>query len=194
MTIVDVTLPGAPVPKGSIDLGGESLGIAVRHPLVFVANQTTDFKIVDVSNADVPKLVASKTSSGSACDVAVKDDVAYVAGFGGELYLFRIPASFPATIQQIKVLGLPAWSSAAGDATNLAKLSTAVLWDRRDDPINSTSGTFSSASTDISALWLGSDLRNRKLLLQQYVFVPISRRFVWATRAQYGAVFGPDPE
>src|SRR5688572_24795953 len=56
---------------------------------------------------------------------------------------------------------------------NIAKLSEAVLWDRRDDPINARKGTFSSISFDQSAPFLGSDLQNRKLLMQQYLFVPL---------------------
>jgi outer membrane protein insertion porin family len=75
---------------------------------------------------------------------------------------------------------------------NIAKLSEAVLWDRRDDPINSRKGTFSSISFDLSALFLGSDLQNRKLLMQQYLFVPLGK-LVLASRAQVGFAFGRDP-
>jgi outer membrane protein insertion porin family len=76
---------------------------------------------------------------------------------------------------------------------NLARLSSAVLLDRRDDPINSRKGTFSSISFDQSALFLGSDLNNRKLLMQQFVFVPFGRRLVLASRVQAGLAFGRDP-
>ena len=55
---------------------------------------------------------------------------------------------------------------------DLAKLSSAVLFDRRDDPINARKGTFSSFSFDYAATRLGSDVSNRKLLAQQFVFVP----------------------
>lgn len=74
---------------------------------------------------------------------------------------------------------------------NIAKLSTAVLFDRRDDPINSRKGTFSSISFDQAALFLGSDLNNRKLLMQQYVFVPLGK-LVLASRVQLGFAFGRD--
>ena len=76
--------------------------------------------------------------------------------------------------------------------SNLATLSTAALWDRRNDPLSTVKGTFSSASIDHAASWLGSDVRNRKLLLQQYAFVPLGR-VVLASRAQWGKKFGPDP-
>jgi outer membrane protein insertion porin family len=75
---------------------------------------------------------------------------------------------------------------------NLAKLSSAIVFDRRDDPINPRSGTFSSTSFDNSASFLGSDVNNRKLLAQQYVFVPLGR-LVLASRAQFGFAFGRDP-
>ncbi len=75
---------------------------------------------------------------------------------------------------------------------NLAKLSSALLLDRRDDPINSRKGTFSSISFDNAALFLGSDVENRKLLMQQFVFVPFGR-LVLASRVQAGFAFGKDP-
>jgi outer membrane protein insertion porin family len=75
---------------------------------------------------------------------------------------------------------------------NIAKLSEAILWDRRDDPINSRRGTFSSVSFDQSAPFIGSDLQNRKLLIQQYLFVPLGR-LVLASRAQLGFAYGRDP-
>lgn len=74
---------------------------------------------------------------------------------------------------------------------NIAKLSEAILWDRRDDPINSRKGTFSSISFDQSALFLGSDRQNRKLLMQQFAFVPVGK-LVLASRVQAGFAFGRD--
>jgi outer membrane protein assembly factor BamA/autotransporter translocation and assembly factor TamB len=75
--------------------------------------------------------------------------------------------------------------------SNLATLNLASLLDRRDDPLSPRKGTFSSISLDNSALWLGSDVRNLKLLAQQYAFVPLSK-IVLATRVQAGKKFGPD--
>ena len=75
---------------------------------------------------------------------------------------------------------------------NIAKLSEAILWDRRDDPINARKGTFSSVSFDQSAPFLGSDFQNRKLLMQQYLFVPLGQ-LVLASRVQAGFAYGRDP-
>ena len=74
---------------------------------------------------------------------------------------------------------------------NLAKLSSALIFDRRDDPINSRKGTFSSISFDNAALYLGSDVQNRKLLMQQFLFVPFGR-MVLASRVQAGFALGRD--
>ena len=76
--------------------------------------------------------------------------------------------------------------------TDLARISTAVFLDRRDDPINARKGTFSSLSFEWGSRTLGSDVSNRKLLVQQFVFVPVGR-MVLASRALVGYAFGQDP-
>jgi outer membrane translocation and assembly module TamA len=75
---------------------------------------------------------------------------------------------------------------------NLAKLSSAVVFDRRDDPINARTGTFTAISFDYASTRLGSDVTNRKLLAQQFVFVPVGR-LVLASRVLAGYAFGRDP-
>jgi len=75
--------------------------------------------------------------------------------------------------------------------SNVATFNLAALLDRRGDPLAPRKGTFSSASLDQSALWLGSDVSNLKVLVQQYAFVPLGPA-VLATRVQAGKKFGPD--
>jgi outer membrane protein assembly factor BamA len=75
---------------------------------------------------------------------------------------------------------------------NLAKLSAAVVFDRRDDPIDARKGTFTSFSFDYAARRLGSDVSNRKVLAQQFAFVPVGP-LVLASRALVGYAFGNDP-
>ena len=41
--------------------------------------------------------------------------------------------------------------------TNVGKLRTAWLWDRRSEPVNPASGTFTSVSYERAASWLGGD-------------------------------------
>jgi outer membrane protein insertion porin family len=74
----------------------------------------------------------------------------------------------------------------------LGHLSAAAVRDRRDDVLDPRRGTFSSTSWEQAASWLGSDITNRRLLLQQYLFAPVGPRVVLASRAQLGLVFGPD--
>jgi outer membrane protein insertion porin family len=76
--------------------------------------------------------------------------------------------------------------------TDLARISTAVFLDRRDDPINARKGTFTSLSFEWGSRTLGSDVSNRKLLVQQFVFVPVGK-VVLASRALVGYAFGQDP-
>ena len=76
--------------------------------------------------------------------------------------------------------------------TDLARISTAVFLDRRDDPINARNGTFTSLSFEWGSRTLGSDVSNRKLLVQQFVFVPVGK-VVLASRALVGYAFGQDP-
>ena len=85
---------------------------------------------------------------------------------------------------------IPATMSSPFDiVANLAKLSIAVLFDRRDDPINARKGTFTLDLVRSRGAWLGSDVSNRKLLMQQFVFVPLGR-LVLASRVQAGFAFG----
>ena len=66
-------------------LGGKGFGITRKDNLVFVANQTTGLRVIDVSNPLVPKLVGTRAIPGKAWDVAVKDDIVYVVSFAGEM-------------------------------------------------------------------------------------------------------------
>ena len=120
-----VPLPPAQVSVvGQVNVGGRSLGIALSGSHVFLAAMGADLKVIDVSTPSAPLVVASKSIAGNAWDVAIKGDVAYVSTFSGQVYLFDIED--PVHPQQIDVLGLPAWTSASQDATNLAKLNAYV--------------------------------------------------------------------
>ena len=131
LTVVDLTNPAVPVKRGSLTLGGRGLGIKVLGDLAYVASQTKDLQIVNVSNPDAPTLVVTKTLPGSAWDVALKDDratggrlIAYTASFAGEVYVVDVTNS--ASPQQIRVLGVIAWGSAGGDVNSLKKLNAHV--------------------------------------------------------------------
>jgi LVIVD repeat len=80
-------------------------------------------RVVDITDPDVPVVVATRVAP-HAHDVALKDDVAFVASFAGELYVFDI--ANPTNPVQIKVLGLPAWKTPGPDAQGLQKLNAYV--------------------------------------------------------------------
>jgi len=67
---------------------------------------------------------------------------------------------------------------------NLARLVGTVLLDRRNDLIDTTRGSFSSVSYEYGDQGLGSDFPIRKLLAQQFVYVPASR-IVLASAARW---------
>src|SRR5262249_8256418 len=67
---------------------------------------------------------------------------------------------------------------------NLARLNATGLLDGRNDLIDTTRGYFSSASLEYGDQGLGSDFPIRKLLAQQFVYVPVSR-IVLASAARW---------
>jgi outer membrane protein assembly factor BamA len=79
----------------------------------------------------------------------------------------------------------------------LARLINTALLDGRNDLIDTTRGYFSSANYEFGSPGLGSDLPIRKLLLQQFVYVPV-RRVVLASAARFerargrGTAYYPD--
>ena len=68
---------------------------------------------------DAPRLVATRPAY-FAYDIALKDDVAYVASFAGELYVFDI--ANPLSPAPLHVFGLPAWRP--GGSSGLETLQT----------------------------------------------------------------------
>ncbi len=74
---------------------------------------------------------------------------------------------------------------------NFGRLTSALLWDRRNDPLNATSGTFTAVSWDQGAKWLRSDARYGKVLGQQHAFWPFGAT-VLASRVIAGTTFGGD--
>jgi outer membrane protein insertion porin family len=75
---------------------------------------------------------------------------------------------------------------------NVARLSSAVIYNRRSDLLDARTGTFSAASVEHAAPWLGSDARYTKVLAQQQVFFSPGRSLVLASRAQFGLTWHPE--
>ena len=75
--------------------------------------------------------------------------------------------------------------------TNLGRVTTAFLVDRRDDPVNSLRGTFSSVSFEQSAPALGGDSRYHQAPGPAVCVLPLGR-VVLASRVIAGDAFGAD--
>lgn len=71
---------------------------------------------------------------------------------------------------------------------NVARVTSALFIDRRDDPFNATAGWFSSANWDHVAQALGSFYSTRKLLVQQFYYREVGP-LVLASAARYGIAF-----
>lgn len=119
LTVLDLANPAVPVVRGSIALStGASNGVAVLGQYAYVATIGA-LQVVNVANPAAPTLAATRKLP-KVWDVAVKDHVAYVASFNGEIYLFDV--SVPTNPKQIRMLGLLAWKVAGQDATQIAKM------------------------------------------------------------------------
>jgi outer membrane protein assembly factor BamA/autotransporter translocation and assembly factor TamB len=70
---------------------------------------------------------------------------------------------------------------------HIGRLTSSAAWDSRDDPSDSTRGTFVSTSLEHSTSRLGSDLFFVRSLTQAYHFIPW-KQVVLASAARYGAV------
>jgi outer membrane protein assembly factor BamA len=68
----------------------------------------------------------------------------------------------------------------------VARLTTSVLVDRRNDPFDPVRGWFSSANLELSRPGLGSDVSFLKSYLQLYQFAPLRGRVVLASAARVG--------
>ena len=112
LTIVDVSNPASPVVRGSVSTG-KTQGVDVKGSYAYVASQTKDLRVIDISNPDAPTIIGLKAISGQTWDVALKDNIVYVASFGGELYVFNI--ANPKDPILVKRIGLLKWSKPALD-------------------------------------------------------------------------------
>jgi outer membrane protein assembly factor BamA/autotransporter translocation and assembly factor TamB len=70
---------------------------------------------------------------------------------------------------------------------HIGRLTSSVAWDSRDDPSDTTRGTFVSTSLEHGSTRLGSDLLFLRSLTQAYHFRPW-KSVVFASAARYGAV------
>jgi outer membrane protein assembly complex protein YaeT len=75
-------------------------------------------------------------------------------------------------------------------ATNIAKLTTTVFADTRDDLVDATRGSLLSSTFEYGIGALGSDLRFSKYFFQQNYYRPLGRGVVFATSGRLGLAAG----
>jgi outer membrane protein assembly factor BamA len=76
---------------------------------------------------------------------------------------------------------------------NIARLNTAVAWDTRDDPTDTTQGSLFSQSIEYAPEVLGSDIRFVRFVSQAYSFHPW-RQAVFASAVRLGAATALDEQ
>jgi hypothetical protein len=118
-TVVDVSSPGTPVVRGSLTTATPNMGVKASGQYAYLAGVAGGLRVVDVSDPDAPVIVATKPVPW-AFDVALKDDVVFIASFAGELFYFDV--SNPLDPVQLGVLGFLAWKTPGPDAYGLSTL------------------------------------------------------------------------
>jgi len=82
--IFDISLPGGPVERGSINVLDQPHGLAISGNYANVADYYSGLRIIDIHDADNPFQVALMNTAGQAVDVVVKGNYSYIAdGTGG---------------------------------------------------------------------------------------------------------------
>jgi hypothetical protein len=122
LTIVDLSIPSAPVVRGAVSTGSgyESQGVAVAGSYAYLAAGYAGVYVIDVSNPDAPSVVGQLAVTANVWDVAVKSHYVYATSFSGLLSV--IDVADPAAPRLVKRLGLLTWKGTASDAEQMAKL------------------------------------------------------------------------
>jgi hypothetical protein len=91
--VVDVSVPTAPVLRGTVALGGIAYGVALNSTgtHAYVATGTAGLKVVSLANPAAPAVVGSALLSGrNYRDIAVVGTVAYLANQSGTLDIYNV--------------------------------------------------------------------------------------------------------
>lgn len=119
LEIVDVTNPQAPVILGSVALAGQPYSVQVQGNIAVVACQTAGVAIIDVSDTENPRLLATYNTSGICYVPLLWDDYILVAdGIKGFTALDIKNPGFPKKIADSYNLGY-----------NLGNVVDLALWD-----------------------------------------------------------------
>jgi hypothetical protein len=122
LVVLDIaTNPDVPIVRASLAVGaGPINGLTISGNFAFLAAYK-GLRVANIANPLAPVLVTSASRTVSkAFDIAVKGNAAYVASYGGEVWVFNITNVLNPIL--VRTLGVLAWRDAGQDAANVAKL------------------------------------------------------------------------
>jgi hypothetical protein len=135
LAVVDVSTPESPIVVGSLPWGEEDYlaDVAVAGDRACVAAAADGLYVVDVSDPEDPVLVGLD-SSGGALDVAIRGDLAYVAGGNGLRIVDLADPTGPKTVGTWAGWGWAEAIAVAGDYAYLTESSSGLAIIDVSDP------------------------------------------------------------
>ena len=123
LCVIDIWNAREPSEVGFLDTPAKALSVALAGNLVYIAEDTAGFRVVDVTDPSEPKVVGSYKTAGACKELVVKDTLAYAVG-GSGLEVFDVSVPDEATkvgwLRTVAGSGLDVWK-------NWAYLSTVGL-------------------------------------------------------------------
>jgi outer membrane protein insertion porin family len=101
---------------------------------------------------------------------------------------FQVRYSFQRT--NLTNLLIPQLVLPADRNVRLSMLSTALIEDSRDKPLDAHKGMFQTINLDVAPRSFGSNFSFTRLLAQRAMYVPIKKQIVWASRVELGTAQG----
>jgi outer membrane protein insertion porin family len=101
---------------------------------------------------------------------------------------FQVRYSFQRT--NLTNLLIPQLVLPADRNVRLSMLSTALIEDSRDKPLDAHKGMFQTINLDIAPRSFGSNFSFTRFLAQRAMYIPIKKQLVWANRVELGTAQG----
>lgn len=105
-----------------------------------------------------------------------------------ETKTFQVRYSFNRT--SLSNLLIPALVLPEDRSVRLSTLSSALIEDTRDKPLDAHKGLYQTFNLDLTPRVLGSNFSFVRFLGQRAMYVPVKRNFVWASRLELGIARG----
>lgn len=101
---------------------------------------------------------------------------------------FQVRYSFQRT--NLSNLLIPQLVLPADRNVRLSMLSTALIEDSRDKPLDAHKGMYQTINLDVAPRSFGSNFSFTRLLAQRAMYIPIKKQLVWANRVELGTAQG----